>query len=170
MPDVPPQAALGLGDRADSLARPGEIVGLLEYLDARGGKMEISQIAGDIRRELGLMISVVTAAEQLGFVDTPKRLVVLSPAGQQFVKAPMPDRQRLWHTPVAIGPVPRHSYRVERQGAEGIDRDFVLDVIVLHLPQEDFEKMFTTLVRWARFGHLWDYDEYSQRFTLPDSR
>jgi NitT/TauT family transport system ATP-binding protein len=171
MPDLPPQVAPAPAIEPIPLARPGEIIGLLEYLDARGGKMEISHIAADIQREFGLVISVVTAAEQLGFVETPKRMVVLAPEGQRFVKATMPERQRLWRERLLQLGLFRAVYSaLERQGTEGIDRDFVLDVIVLHLPQEDFDKMFITLIQWARYGHLWNYDEHSQRFTLPDQK
>jgi NitT/TauT family transport system ATP-binding protein len=171
MPDVPPQVAPAPAIEPIPLARPGEVIGLLEYLDARGGKMEISHIAADIQREFGLVISVVTAAEQLGFVDTPKRMVVLAPEGQRLVKATMPDRQCLWRERLLQLGLFRAIYSaLERQGTEGIDRDFVFDVIVLHLPQEDFDKMFITLVQWARYGHLWNYDEHSQRFSLPDSK
>ena len=171
MPDVPPQVAPAPAIEPIRLARPGEIIGLLEYLDARGGKIEISHIAADIQREFGRVISVATAAEQLGFVETPKRMVVLVPEGQRFVKATMPERQRLWRERLLQLGLFRAVYSaLERQGAEGIDRDFVLDVIVLHLPQEDFDKMFIALVQWARYGHLWNYDEHTQRFTLPDSK
>jgi NitT/TauT family transport system ATP-binding protein len=150
------------------LARPGEIFGLLEYLDARGGKMEIFHIATDIHREFGQVIAVVEAAEQLAFVDTPKRMVVLAPEGNRFVKATMPERQRLWRQQLLqLGLFRAIHSALERQGAEGVDRDFVLDVIALHLPQEDFEKMFITLVQWARFGRLWNYDDQTERFTLP---
>ncbi|MBI3836673.1 MAG: nitrate/sulfonate/bicarbonate ABC transporter ATP-binding protein [Planctomycetia bacterium] len=171
MPDVPPPLTPAPAIEPIPWARPGEIIGLLEYLDARGGKMEIFHIAADIHREFGQTISVVTAAEQLGFVDTPKRMVVLAPEGQRFVKATMPERQRLWRDRLLqLGLFRAIHSALDRQGPEGIDRDFVLDVIVLHLPQEDFEKMFTTLVQWVRFGHLWSYDEDAQRFTLPEAR
>src|SRR5205823_6553693 len=50
-----------------------EIVGLLEYLDARGGKEDVFRIAADTNREFGRTITVVKAAELLDFVDTFKR-------------------------------------------------------------------------------------------------
>src|SRR5262249_30666853 len=54
-----------------------EIVGLLEYLDARGGSEELFRIAADTNREFGDIIKTVRAAEMLEFVDTPKRMVIL---------------------------------------------------------------------------------------------
>ena len=77
-------------------ALPSEIVGLLEYLDARGGKEDVFRIAADTNREFGQVINVVKAAEMLDFVDTPKRMVVLEPDGKRFVAASPQDRQILW--------------------------------------------------------------------------
>ncbi len=99
MPDVPTPA----GPQAPSktyeplpAALPSEISGLLEYLDARGGKEDVYRIAGDTNREFGQVINVVKAAEMLDLVDTPKRMVVLEPDGKQFVAASPQDRQSLW--------------------------------------------------------------------------
>jgi ABC-type multidrug transport system fused ATPase/permease subunit len=68
-------------------ATVGEIVGLLEYLDVRGGREDIFRIAADTNSEFGRVLSIVEGAELLDFVDTPKRMVVLEPEGQKFVRA-----------------------------------------------------------------------------------
>ena len=51
------------------LVTAGEITGLLEYLDARGGKEEIFRIASDTNQEFGRMINIVEAAELRAAVD-----------------------------------------------------------------------------------------------------
>jgi hypothetical protein len=38
--------------------------------------------------------------------------------------------------------------------------------LVLHLPQENYEKQFDTFVQWARFGDLFTYDEKTGRIAL----
>src|SRR5579871_1411637 len=61
MPDVPAPAA----QRALAMIEPlpeatsSEIVGLLEYLDAREGKEDVFRIASDTNREFGRLITVV---------------------------------------------------------------------------------------------------------------
>ncbi|HEY2761517.1 MAG TPA: ATP-binding cassette domain-containing protein, partial [Pirellulales bacterium] len=69
-----------------------EIVGLLEYLDARGGSEELFRIAADTNREFGDIIRTVRAAEMLEFVDTPKRMVVLDTAGRKFLSGTAEER------------------------------------------------------------------------------
>ena len=46
-----------------------------------------------------------------------------------------------------------------------VDRGFVLETIVTRMPYENYEKVFNTLVRWARFGGLFSYDEQTQRLS-----
>ena len=34
------------------------------------------------------------------------------------------------------------------------------------MPYENYEKVFNTFIRWARFGGLFAYDEATQRISL----
>ena len=47
-----------------------------------------------------------------------------------------------------------------------VDRDFLLETLVMHMPQENYEKVFQTFIRWARFGNLFAYNEATERI-LP---
>ena len=55
---------------------------------------------------------------------------------------------------------------IQSNPEHAIDRDFVLETIVTRMPYENYERMFNTFVRWARFGELFTYDETVQRITL----
>ena len=65
MPDVvaPPAGLEPIEPLPD--AAPGEILGLLEYLDARGGTDDLFRIAAETNREFGRVITVVKAAEKV---------------------------------------------------------------------------------------------------------
>jgi NitT/TauT family transport system ATP-binding protein len=148
-------------------ATASEIIGLLEYLDARGGREDIFRIAGDTHCELGHMLSIVKAAEMLDFIDTPRQTVVLEPEGKRFVDAKAEERKAIWRQRLLRLPLFRLVHDVlERQPGHSVDRNFVLETMVMHLPQENYEKLFTTFVRWGRFGNLFAYDESSERLSL----
>jgi NitT/TauT family transport system ATP-binding protein len=49
-----------------------------------------------------------------------------------------------------------------------VERDFVLEMIVLRMPSEDYEKTFETLVAWGRFANLFAYDENEQVVSLQE--
>jgi NitT/TauT family transport system ATP-binding protein len=170
LPDVPapPTAAPGLAPITPlPEATSSEIVGLLEYLDARGGKQDIFRIAADTNRQFDQMIRVVRAAEMLDFVDTPKRMVVFEPDGQKLVRANAEDRKAIWREHLLRLRLFRDIYEVlQREPNHEIDRDFVLETLIMHMPQENYEKMFSTFIRWARFGDLFAYDEQTETISL----
>jgi len=168
MPDIPAAEHPGiLPIEALPDAEVSAIVGLLEYLDARGGREDIFRIAQDTQCEFGHMISIVEAAELLELVDTPRRLVVLEPIGERFVRAGPEERKTIWRQQLLQLRLFRIVHEaLMRQPDHTLERDFVLETLVLHLPQENYEKQFETLVRWARYGNLFAYDESSNTLSL----
>ncbi len=160
MPDVPAGPAPTVAPEPIPRAGASEIVGLLEYLDARGGREDVFRIASDTNRDFGGLIAVVNAAELLDLVDTPKRTAVLSPDGVRFVRASPEDRKALWRDHLLRLHFFQHVRdALERQEKHRIDRDFVLELIAVHMPNEDYDAVFETFVSWSRFGDLFSYDE-----------
>jgi NitT/TauT family transport system ATP-binding protein len=167
MPDVP--TAAGGPPPIEPLPEvsPGEVIGLLEYLDARGGRGDVFRIAEDTHKEFGHVIAIAKAAEMLDLVDTPKQQVVLTRDGQHFVKAMPAERKTLWRQQVLKLHLFQEVYNLlKRQEDHAIDREFVLEQIVLRMPYENYEKVFSTFVRWARYADLFSYDEDKERLKL----
>jgi hypothetical protein len=50
--------------------------------------------------------------------------------------------------------------------AHTIREKFVLERIVLAMPQENYERIFDTLVAWGRFGNLFHYDDTREVLSL----
>jgi len=150
-------------------AQGSEIVGLLEYLDARGGKEELFQIGSDTQREFGRLINIAEAAEMLDLVDTPKRMVVLTDMGRQYLLGDAAKRQAIWRTQLLKLRMFREVHDILlRQPNHKLDESFLMETIILNMPEENYEKLFHTFVAWARFGDLLDYDEDSKTLSLPD--
>ena len=168
MPDAPSQT--GRGPAAiEPLpeASYSEVVGLLEYLDARGGREDVFRIASDTHREYGRVITVAKAAELLDLVSTPRRLVVLEAGGRHYVRAGAEGRKALWRERLLGLRLFREVHDVLRRQPGGrLDRDTVLETLVLHMPQENYERVFATLVGWARSADLFAYDESAQALSL----
>jgi NitT/TauT family transport system ATP-binding protein len=171
LPDVPAEVPERKGGFIEPLpeAAASEIIGLLEFLDARGGKYDVFQIAGETHREFGRVINIVKAAEMLNFVDTPKSLVVLEPDGKQFLSADATQRKQLWRNQLLKLQFFREIYDVlKRQEKHQIDRDFLQETIILRMPQENYETVFHTFVRWARFGELMNFNEATGMLSLDE--
>ncbi len=167
LPDVPTAAPAPPAFESLPDVSPGEVVGLLEYLDARGGREDVFRIAADTNREFGRVLAVVKAAEMLDLVDTPKRLVLLDRDGERFVKADAAGRQAIWRERLLrVGLFRTVADALRREPGHEIDRDFVLETIVINLPQEDYEKVFAIFMAWSRYGNLFTYDEARQTLSL----
>ncbi|HWU88420.1 MAG TPA: nitrate/sulfonate/bicarbonate ABC transporter ATP-binding protein [Kofleriaceae bacterium] len=158
MPDTP--ARPGPSFEPLPSASASDIVNLVEYLAARGGRDDVFQIASDTDREFGELIAVVNAAELLELVDTPHRMVVLAPLGRRFAEADEPERKALWRRQLLrLGLFRRVAEAIARQPSRRVDADLVLETIIMALPQERYEQTFETFVNWARYGDLFAYDE-----------
>jgi len=148
-------------------ASASEIVGLLEYLDARGGRQDVFHIASDTHREFGRMINIVKAAEMLNFVDTPKSMVILEQEGLRFVQAGPELRKDIWRDQLLKLHLFREVHDVlQRRPNHEVDREFVLETIIIRMPEENYEKVFDTFIGWARFGDLFSYDETTDMISL----
>lgn len=62
----------------------------------------------------------------------------------------------------------RVRYAIQQAEAHEVDRNYVLELIALNLPSENFEATFETFVNWARFGDLFSWDEDSGVLALSE--
>jgi NitT/TauT family transport system ATP-binding protein len=174
IPDVPePVLQPNELPPAESLPEciPSEIVGILEYLDARGGKEDVFRIATETDKEFGDIIKVVKSAELLDFVDTPKRQVVLTADGQRFVKATSQQRQVIWREQLLKLRLFKQVYdMLLKHPRKKLDAEIVQEIIIFNLPSENYEKTFITFAQWAQYGNLFAYDEETQKLFFPRKR
>jgi NitT/TauT family transport system ATP-binding protein len=150
---------------------PSEILGIMEYLDAREGKEDVFRIATETDKDFGSLIKVVKAAEMLDFVDTPKRMVLLTPDGQRFVKATSQERQNIWKEQLLkLRLFKQVNDMLAKHPRAKLDAELVQEIIIFNLPLENFERTFTTFVQWAKFGNLFAYDEDTRKIFYPRKR
>ncbi|HEY6867472.1 MAG TPA: nitrate/sulfonate/bicarbonate ABC transporter ATP-binding protein [Candidatus Eisenbacteria bacterium] len=171
MPDIAAPVAAPQQGPIEPLpdATPSEIIGLLEYLDARGGKEELFRIVSDTHREFGQVISIVKAAEMLDLVDTPKRMVTLATDGARYLRAGPEERRAVWREQLLKLRLFRDLDDVlKRQPDLELDRDFVYETLALALPEENYGRMFDLLTRWARAGDLFEYDSKRRVLHRPE--
>jgi hypothetical protein len=144
-----------------------EVVGLLEFLHQRGDQEDIVRIAAATNREFARVVYIVKAAELLAVAETPLNMVVLTAEGRRLVEATPEQRKTLWRERLLTLRLFREVYELlQQQPDHAVDSDFVLETIVMHMPYENYERVFNTFIRWARFGGLFAYDDTTQRISL----
>jgi NitT/TauT family transport system ATP-binding protein len=148
-------------------ANTGDILGLLEYLDTQAGACDLFQVNHDTHGTFVEVLTTVKGAEMLALVETPQRLVRLTPLGQRFVRADMDERKQLWRAQLqklSLFRVVKSLLELQEHGE--LMRQDVVAEIQQRLPREDAERVFETLVNWARFGGLLGYDEDAHALRL----
>jgi NitT/TauT family transport system ATP-binding protein len=163
LPDVSVTAASAALARAVVEPLPAahttDILGLLEYLDAQAGACDLFQVAHDTHGTFVEVLTAVKGAEMLDLVDTPERLVRVTPLGQKFVRAGMEERKPLWRAQLLkLGLFRTIKEMIDVNGGE-LSREQAVAEIQQRLPREDATRTFDTLVGWARFGGLFAYRE-----------
>jgi HAE1 family hydrophobic/amphiphilic exporter-1 len=137
----------------------GEIEDLLQYLDARGGRANVSHMAVETDRNFGPLLIVAKAAESLEFVTLRQRQAVLNDEGSRFVKASPAQRRAIWREHLLQLPLFREIQDMLQRAGGPIDSDHVRETLILNLPGENYEEGFATVVNWASYGDLFAHDE-----------
>ncbi len=137
----------------------GEIESLLNYLDARGGRDDLSHIAAQTHRDFRQLLIVAQAAELLDFVTTAPGQVVVNDEGDRFSKASPADRQAIWREHILQLRLFKETQEILRRAGGLIDSDLLREIFILNLPGVNFDKGVATLIDWARYGDLFAYDD-----------
>jgi NitT/TauT family transport system ATP-binding protein len=138
-------------------AQYADMLGLLEYVDAQGGACDLFQVVAHTHVPFEKVLTTVKGLEMLELVDTPKRSVVLTPLGREFVQSGMDERKLIWRKQL----LDLKLFRVVRELLElregELSREELIQEIAGRLPMEDPEYTFETIVAWGRFGELFAY-------------
>ena len=136
----------------------GQLLGLLEALDDRGGRFDVFDFAAETHRGYQSMVVVVNAAELLGLVATPSDKVELTERGRQLLKSDVNGRKALLNLEFQRIPLFAHFVEmIERSGAHAIGRELALEQLAMLFPSENPANLFHTLVAWARYAELFGY-------------
>ena len=145
-----------------------EVLGLLDHLATRNQESgSVFDIAEQLAVDYDRMTSVVRAAEQLGWVETPGELVKLTPAGRNLVAADTADRKPVVRSRVTEHPLFARVV-VMLQEAEGgvLDDDEVLADLTIMLPFSKASMVYRTIIEWGRYAGLLDHNARDKRLEL----
>ncbi len=158
-----------MDDKIDPLPDAGvnRILGLLEIIDDRGGREDIYRIAHELDYEFGDLLAVVKAAELLGFLTTPGGDALLLPLGKQVIDGDANVKKAIFKRQLEqVALINRIIEFLAQREGRSADKEEILAELSRLLPQEDPEKVFTTLLNWGRYAELFGYDPDEDRFYI----
>ncbi|MBV8782260.1 MAG: nitrate/sulfonate/bicarbonate ABC transporter ATP-binding protein [Phycisphaerae bacterium] len=174
LPEVPAPAAPA--DGGIPLPSPipavnvGEVAGLMEIVRDRGGRMNVFDLDRMTEYDFGRTLSVIKAGELLEFLDTPKNEVVLTELGNRLLDADINGRKTIFAEKLKTLGTFRFllSILADAKGHQ-LPQEVIEEELAMHLPTQDTDAMFQTIVRWGRFGEIITYDLDTKMIGLPSA-
>lgn len=162
MPDEAPPPAPGAGSGLEPipLVEVGEIIGLMEMVHDRGGRVNVFALDQLTDFDFGHTLAVVMAGEMLDFLDTPREIVLLTDLGRRFLSQDINGRKaqfrdQLLKLPLFSTLVDRLRKTPERE----LPREVIEEELVLHraATATGVGALFDKVVAWGRFAELLGY-------------
>jgi NitT/TauT family transport system ATP-binding protein len=150
--------------------RPGGIAGLLEMIDDRGGREEISRLARDLSFEIDDLLPLIDAALLLGFVGVEQGNAEITPAGRAFAHAEIAKQKELFReTLLKHLLLFRQIKRVlESKSDHAVHEEFFHDLLDEQFSEDETIKQLETAVNWGRYAEIFDFDARTHRLRLPE--
>jgi len=148
----------------------GSIVGLLETLNEQGTRIDIYKLSESLRFELNDLMPITEAAELLGFVKIANGDIELTDLGRKVVDGDENAKKAIFRQQMLANVVLSKRIRAELQKADDhrVGREVILEFLGSSFPPDESERQVNTVVDWARYAELFDYDPETDQFFLPE--
>jgi NitT/TauT family transport system ATP-binding protein len=147
------------------------LIGLLETLNDHGGKIDVYKLSQSLHFDLDDLVPITEAAELLGFVKIESGDLELTELGRKVIdgdenaKKAIFRRQLLANVPL----VNRIMHELEKEDDHRIGREIILKFLEYSFSAAESERQLETVVDWARYAELFDYDPDPNEFFLPEA-
>jgi NitT/TauT family transport system ATP-binding protein len=144
-----------------------EVIGVVEVLHDHGDAMELFELDEETEEELGRLLGLVKAGELLDVVDSRGERVWVTDTGRALLEHDTADRKDLLAEQLQRLNVVRSVMSSVRQaGPGGQDRAELEASLIARQPRAG--AMLGTLIAWARYAELLDYDATDGILTLGE--
>lgn len=152
-------------------ATAGGMVGLLEFLNDRGGREDLYHLAEELLMEVDDLFPIVDEAVLLGFAESTQGDVQITPAGKKFAEADIAARKKLFRDAVLshVTLIQQIRNALERKSDRAVPLEFFRDVLDEHLSQEDAQRQIDTALNWGRYAEIFTYDAQTDRLRLDEA-
>ena len=176
-----PELELGRLTKLPVLGRPvfqvlphataGGMAGLLEFLTDRGGQEDLYHLADELLMEVNDLLPIVDEATMLGFAQSSRGDVQITPAGKEFAEADITTRKRIFREAVLLHVVLIQQIRnaLERKSDHTVPLEFFRDILDEHFPQEEVQRQLDTALNWGRYAEIFSYDSEGGRLFLDEA-
>ncbi|MFC0543350.1 ABC transporter ATP-binding protein [Kutzneria chonburiensis] len=165
-PDRPEPAEATPTARPLPAVSVGGLAGLVEIVHARGGRVDLPDIAADLNFEIDDLLPLVDAATMLGLVEVTGGDLALTGVGKDFTTADIQRSKELFAAQARDrAPLVRTICRALARADGHLRAGFFLDVLRRGFAAADAQQQLDIAVDWGRYGELFDYDAGTDQLT-----
>jgi len=141
-------------------ASVGGLAGLLEILNARGGRDDLPELADLLSFEVDDLLPIVDAAEMLGFATVDSADLQLTDIGKRWVEADILTSKEIFAGEARHrAPLVRAIVRALETTRDGtLSERFFLDLLSRGFSDAEARAQLDTAIDWGRYGELYEYD------------
>ena len=153
-------------------ATVGGMSGLLEILEARGGREDLPRLAHDLTFEVDDLLPLVDAAQLLGLAEVADADIEITSAGREFVSADILHSKEIFARQAETrAPLVRAICRSLRSTKDGtLGEGFFLDLLRRGFSEDEVHRQLDIAIQWGRYGELFDFDASSGQLTLEPAQ
>ena len=151
--------------------RIGSIVGLLETLNDHGGKEDVYKLSQSLHFELDDLMPITEASEMLSFVNIESGDIEFADLGRKVIDGDENAKKAIFRQQMLVNVPLAKRIVLELEKSEGhrVGREKILEFLKYSFSPEESEKQINTVVDWARYAELFDYDPDADEFFLPEA-
>jgi len=153
-------------------ASVGGLAGLVEIVYARGGRVDLPDIAAELNFEIDDLLPLVDAAAMLDLLGVDGADLTLTPTGKAFTTANIQASKQIFAEQARHrAPLVRTICRALASSADGnLRAGFFLDLLRRGFSTDDAQQQLDTAIDWGRYAELFDYDTDTDQITAdPNS-
>ncbi len=146
-----------------------EVLGLLEFLEDNKDRMDIFNLSEKTNTNFSHMMMVATAAEMLGFVQTPMRYVVLTNMGRKVLCADTNQRKEIIRIELLKLPIIKVFVKFLKNNLSKCTSKEIKKHLKQKLPNEKSSRVLKPLLDFCMYAEIVDYDSRDDIITInPD--
>jgi NitT/TauT family transport system ATP-binding protein len=151
-------------------ARVGGIAGLLELLNDRGGREDLSKLSEELVMDVEDLLPIVEASVILGLVTLNEGEVTITSQGVAFADADIQLRKTLFREAVLRNVVVLQQIEsvLKAKADHSIPTEFFHDILDEHFSSDEVERQLDTAMNWGRYAEIFDYDSERERLVLAE--
>jgi len=145
-----------------------DLTGLLEHLDEMPGiRADIYRLVDELKVNTDFFLSLIEAAELLGFATIAHGDITLTPLGEAFAEAGILARKSIFATRIRRLPLFKWLMSMLKAADKRqLEWDVVQTALELEFHGQEAERQLDTAIDWGRYAEILAYDDSSQALYL----